>query len=93
MVAIFLGFGLMFANSAYTFRGGCGSCYNASANRDAYLTEQQSVYALALFSVLKELPTNTVSANLKKHLRGYFKKAVKEILSYPADIERLNLLA
>ena len=93
MLAIFLGFGLMFANSAYTFRGGCGSCYNASSNRDAYLTEQQSVYALALFSVLKELPTNTVSANLKKHLRSYFKKAVKEIHSYPADIERLRQLA
>lgn len=79
LLAIYLGFGLMFANSAYTFRGGCGSCYNANANRDAFLTEQQSVYSLAIFSVLKSLPDADVTRHLKGHLRGFYRKAVKEI--------------
>lgn len=79
LIAIYLGFGLMFANSAYTFRGGCGSCYNANANRDAYLSEQQSVYALAIFARLKGLPNAAVTRHLKSHLRGFYKKAAKEI--------------
>lgn len=79
LLAIYLGFGLMFANSAYTFRGGCGSCYNPQANRDAYLTEPQSVYALAIFSVLKGLSDKDVTRHLKGHLRGFYKNATREV--------------
>ncbi len=43
----------MFANSAFTFRGSCGSCYNPNATRDTYLSEQEATYALAIFAVLK----------------------------------------
>jgi hypothetical protein len=87
LLAIYLGFGLMFANSAYTFRGGCGSCYNANANRDAYLTEQQSVYALAIFGALKDIPDSAVTRNLKSHLRSFYKKAVKDIKSRVQDVD------
>lgn len=90
MVAIYLGFGLMFANSAYTFRGGCGSCYNPHATRDAYLTEQQSTYALALFAVLKEIPDARVSGQLKGHLKGFYKKSVKDIQSRAERLARLR---
>lgn len=90
MTAIFLGFGLMFANSAYTFRGGCGSCYNPQANRDAYLTEQQSTYALAIFSVLKGIPDSTVTRQLKSHLGGFYKKAVKDVQRRSGELDRLN---
>ncbi len=93
VTAIFLGFGLMFANSAYTFRGGCGSCYNPQANRDAYLTEQQSTYALALFAVLKEIPDAQVSKQLKGHLRGFYKKAVKDIRQRDDALCRLKQCA
>ncbi len=79
LLAVYLGFGLMFANSAYTFRGGCGSCYNPRANRDAYLSEPQSVYALAIFGVLKNLPEKEVTRHLKGHLRGLYRKAAREI--------------
>jgi hypothetical protein len=79
MIAVFLGFGLMFANSAYTFRGGCGSCYNPAANRDAYLTERQATYALGIFTTLKVIPPKQVSANLKPHLRGFYRRALREI--------------
>ncbi|MES9871553.1 MAG: hypothetical protein ABW146_00485 [Candidatus Sedimenticola sp. 6PFRAG7] len=90
LLAVYLGFGLMFANSAFTFRGGCGSCYNPNANRDAYLTEVEATYALAIFSVLKEIPNSQVTRHLKKHLRGTYKRAVKEIQDRQEDLAQLK---
>lgn len=90
LLAVFLGFGLMFANSAYNFRGGCGSCYNPSAQRDAYLSEVEATYALALFSVLKEIPNSDVTPHLKKHLRGIYRKSVKEITGNVLEVDRLK---
>ncbi len=89
LLATYLGFGLMFANSAYNFRGGCGSCYNPNAQRNAYLTEQQATYGLALFAVLKSLPNSDVTPHLKSHLRGFYKKAVREINQRADDLALL----
>ena len=80
LLAIFGGFGLMFANSAYTFKGGCGSCYNPLANRDAYLNERQSTYALAIFAALKNIPVKPVQRHLKGHLRGFYARSVRDII-------------
>jgi hypothetical protein len=90
LLAVYMGFGLMFANSAFTFKGGCGSCYNPNANRNAYLSEQEATYALAIFAVLKQIPNSSVSGHLKGHLRGFYKKAVKEISQRTEDLERLQ---
>lgn len=90
LLAIYLGFGVMFANSAFSFRGGCGSCYNPNANRDAYLSEREAAYALAIFAVLKAIPNSQVTAHLKSHLRGFYKKAVKEVSRRADDIARLK---
>ncbi len=79
VLACVMGFGVMFANTAYQFKGGCGSCYNSRANRQAALPENDSVYCLALFSVLKSIPAKQVTPHLKKHLRSSFKTMVKEI--------------
>ena len=79
VLAVFMGFGLMIANSAYTFRGGCGSCYNPLAERSASLSQDEATYALAIFSVLKDIPNKDVLAHLKSYLRPAYKKAVKEI--------------
>ena len=92
LLAIYLGFGLMFANSAFTHRGGCGSCYNPNAVRDAYLSEREATYALAIFSVLKDLPNNAVTGHLKKHLRGFYKNAVKEIGQQTSRLDGLRRL-
>ncbi|MDJ0807412.1 MAG: hypothetical protein QNJ78_11315 [Gammaproteobacteria bacterium] len=93
LLAVYLGFGLMFANSAFTFRGGCGSCYNPHANRDAYLSEREATYALAIFAVLKDVPNASVTGHLKSHLRGFYKKAVKEIIHRRQDLEHLGKLS
>lgn len=90
LLAIYTGFGVMFANSAFTFRGGCGSCYNPAANRDAYLSEREATYALAIFSVLKDIPSADITKHMKGHLRGVFKKAVKEIKGRDNDLQRLR---
>jgi hypothetical protein len=90
LLAIYTGFGVMFANSAFTFRGGCGSCYNPETHRDAYLSEREATYALAIFSVLKEIPGSVVTKHLKGHLRSVFRKAVKEINAHHNELQRLR---
>ena len=79
LVACFMGFGVIFANTAYQFKGGCGSCNNASLNRQAALTEPETLYALALFCVLKKEPMKNVKGHLKSHLRKDFVNAYKGI--------------
>jgi hypothetical protein len=79
VVAIFFGFGVMMVNSAYAFKGGCGSCYNASANRQASLSENEVVFALAVFCQLKNIPNRQATKYLKAHLRASYKRAVKQI--------------
>lgn len=90
LLAVFLGFGFMFANSAYNFRGGCSSCYNPYAQRDAYLSESEATYALALFCQLKGIPSAEVTPHLKSHLRGVYRKSVKDILQKAQDVDRLK---
>lgn len=80
LLTCFMGFGVMLSNTAYQFKGGCGSCYNPHANRQAALPEQETLYCLALFSVLKSIPAKTVAVQLKSHLRSNFKHAYKGLL-------------
>lgn len=78
LLACFMGFGIMLANTAYQFKGGCGSCFNANANRQAALPEQDTLYILAMFCVLKSVPTKTVLPHLKSHMKSTFKASYKE---------------
>jgi len=89
VLAIFMGFGVMFANSAYTFRGGCGSCYNGQSNRQATLTEDEVIFSLALFCRLKQIPTPEATRHLKKYLKSSFKRALKQINSQTQSLEKL----
>ena len=90
VLAVFMGFGLMFANSAFTFQtGGCGSCKRPGANRSSYLSQYDTTYALAIFSLLKQIPNNKVLPHLKKSLRPFYKKAVKEIRSREDEFQQL----
>ena len=82
LVACFMGFGVIFANTAYQFKGGCGSCNNRNLNRQAALPELETVYALALFCVLKNSDIKPIKKALKSHLYKAFKQAHKEIALY-----------
>jgi hypothetical protein len=79
ILSIFMGFGIMIANTAYTFRGGCGRCYDPRANRTAALSEDEAIYCLALFCHHKQITNKQVTALLKGYLRGRFRKARKQV--------------
>jgi len=89
VLAIFMGFGVMFANSAYTFRGGCGSCYNGQSNRQATLSEDEVIFSLALYCRLKQISTSEATRHLKKYLKNSFKRALKQIDSQKQSLEKL----
>ncbi|MHB1292408.1 MAG: hypothetical protein ACYCY5_09510 [Sulfuricella sp.] len=93
LLAVFMGFGLFMANSALTVsRGGCSGC-STSVQTLGYLTEVEFVYALAIFCVLKNIQNSEVELHLKKTLRPFFRKAVKEIKKTGGnDILRLKTL-
>lgn len=82
LVACFMGFGVIFANTAYQFKGGCGSCNNRGLNRQPALPELETVYALALFCVMKGVDVKQVKKELKSHLYKSFRQAYKEITLY-----------
>ena len=80
VLAAFMGFGLIFSNSAYTFkRNTCGSCAGAVPNRSGYLSQFEMTYAFAIFCALKNIPNKDVLPHLKKSLRTFFKKSVIDI--------------
>ena len=92
ILASMMGFGVLLSNSAYTFRGGCGSCYNAMANRQPALTELDSVFTLALFCRLKGIRYQEATRHLKKHLCVSYKQAIKQIdqrLDQVNDLKRI----
>jgi len=93
VLGISMGFGVLFANSAYTFRGGCGSCYNAMANRQASLTEHEVIFALALFCQLKGIETKQAISHLKPHLKKAYRQAQKQLQGYSTELGKLQQLA
>ncbi len=87
----FMGFGLMFANTAFKApRGGCGSCAVGVAQRASFLSQYDLTYALALFSILKDIRPREVLPHLRKPLRPFFKGAVKEIERRAEALEALQ---
>ncbi len=93
ILSVFMGFGLMFANSAFVYRNvTCGSCQPATVNRTAYLSQYDITYALAIYCVLKDIPVRTAVANVKKTLRSYFKKAYKDVKKRQPELETLQAL-
>ena len=93
LVACFMGFGVIFANTAYQFKGGCGSCNKANLNRQVALTEPETLYALALFCVLKKESIKNVKGHLKTHLRKDFEHACKSISQMISTSTQPALLA
>ena len=92
VIACFMGFGLMMANSAYNFRGGCGSCHRAATDRQSMLAETDVTYALALFAELKGIPAKAVTPHLKSYLRPVYKQCVKDIRRRQDSLAALKAL-
>jgi hypothetical protein len=90
VMATFLGFGVMLANTSYQFKGGCGSCYQSRANRQTGLSEEEMVYSLAMFCQLKGIRNNEVLPHLKSYLRGVYKQSVRDLINHPTEFKLLQ---
>ncbi|WP_455207664.1 hypothetical protein [Kaarinaea lacus] len=91
LLGVFMGFGLMFANTAYNVRvSSCGSCQGPAAQRTNYLSQFDITYALAIFAVLKQIPTKDVTRYLKKTLHPFYKKAVKDVMGQQEELFKLK---
>ena len=91
VLAVFMGFGVMFANSALNLKiSSCGSCQGPLAERNNFLSQYDITYALAMFSVLKNIEDKQVTHNLKSSLRTFYKKSVKDIKNKKEEMERLR---
>jgi hypothetical protein len=89
LLAVFLGFGLIMANTANTAKiRSCASCSGPSVERTNYLSEYDITYALAIFCHLKNIPHNEALIHLKKTLRPFFKKALKDVNARDAELNR-----
>ncbi len=91
ILAIKLGFGVLIANTAYNFRGGCGKCSGPKVEREIYLSQDEAIYALALFAAVKELPTKEVTTHLKPHLKSVYKRAAKDISQQESKLKQLRI--
>ncbi len=92
LLGVFLGFGLMYANSATTAPSSCSSCSAGLATRPSFVSQYDLTYALAIFSVVKKIPEKKVSRHLKKSLKGFLKSAIKDVKSRSREIEKLQAL-
>ena len=75
LVGVYLGFGVPLVNSAFVFAGGCGSCGKRAAQRQAYLSQDEALFALALFCQHKEITAEQVKPHLKPHLKKLYRQA------------------
>jgi hypothetical protein len=91
ILGVFMGFGLIFANSAFVYRNiTCGSCQPRKVERTSYLSQYDITYALAIFSVIKDIPNRQVLKHLKKSLRPYYKKAVRDVVKRSGQLNQLK---
>jgi hypothetical protein len=90
--AVFMGFGVFLANSAFSFQQlDRGALQGWSARRRGYLGEVELSYALAIFACAKALPIKEIRIRLDTNPRSYIKKAAKDIEKRRrADITRLQ---
>lgn len=94
LTAVFLGFGVFLANSAFTFEQwrdeGLGASQGWSYKRSGYLSETELVFATALFLTLSGKDSAEAEASLKPHLAKQLRQAMKELSK--SDLSALRVL-
>jgi hypothetical protein len=88
LLGVFMGFGIMLANTAFNVRvNSCGSCQGPAAERPGFLGRAEIAYALALFCRLKDIPARRAKTHLSSALRPYFRRALQNL--EPNQLDRL----
>lgn len=93
LVAVFMGFGVFLANSAFTFNQFTDlDSQGWQTFAQGYLSESELTYCLAIFLHLKEIDRTIVEPYLDKSLRKVLKSAAKEMKHLPKQVERLRCI-
>ena len=91
IIAVFLGFGVLFANTAFQFQSrSCGSCGGPSPQRQAFLSQFDITYALALFCALKDIPLREAQRHLKSALRPHLKSCLADVTRRETRLQALR---
>lgn len=91
LVGVFMGFGIMLANTAFNVRvNSCGSCQGPATERPGFLGRAEIAYALALFCKLKDIPARHAKTHLSKALKPYFSHAMRDLERNPELLARLR---
>lgn len=91
LVAVFMGFGVFLANSAFTFSQYTDvDSQGWKTSAQGYLSESELAYCLAVFLHLKGIDRTTVEPYLDKHLRKVLKTATKEMKHLSDEVTRLR---
>lgn len=77
LAAVFIGFGVFMANSAF-------------ADTRYQLNEGEFVHALAMFCLLRKLDPEAVAPHLNPHLRKYLRLAARDLAQYGPGFQRLR---
>ena len=75
--AVFIGFGVFMANSAFS-----------DVSYD--LNEGEFVHALSMFCLLRRLDPEAVAQHLNPHLRKYLRLAARDLAQYESGFQRLR---
>ena len=92
LLAVSMGFGLMFVDTAVPPRRTCGSCGSPAMDRVGALTEMQVCYALAIFCELKQIPAKQVYPHIKNYLKPSYTKATKDVAQRTEQLARLKAI-
>ncbi len=94
LLAVFMGFGVMMANSANTAKiRSCGSCSGPAVERENFLSQFDVTYALAIFCCLKGIDARDAVQHLKPSLRSFFKKATKDVTRRKSQLQNVRKIA
>ncbi len=91
LVSVFLGFGIILANSAFQFNQYTDiDSQGWSSSSTGYLSQYELTYALAIFCELKSIETDKVEKSLKENLLEYFNLARQNLTTDSRVLWRLK---
>jgi hypothetical protein len=92
LAAVYLGFGVFLANSAFRFQqfSGHGS-QGWRAQRLGYLGQSEILYSLAIFCALRGVQPNLMAPHLDRHLYSVLKRAFREVVGATDRLQALRV--
>jgi len=93
MAAVFLGFGVFLANSAFSFSQFQGDGTQGwSVRGRGYLSQSQALHALAIFTSLLTIKPQQTSPHLDPYLRGLYTHACAKLRGPHSELELLRAI-